>query len=193
MPSHLSLICFGQRGRGNSLGIRVSSRTRLIIACAGGLGPGLRVPRLRHPIPWAPTRGDLLLLPPVGHVLVLSKANSDAKEYVGIGYSDQDGKAALTRRGWGGGGEKSLRRADPRVSGARGVKRVLGQSWALTVDFSVYGKAETLGANNTDVKRQHNQGESVKGGGEGEVKGRGTLGDLPPVRGFLHLPRWGRW
>nr|XP_019574017.1 PREDICTED: uncharacterized protein LOC109438532 [Rhinolophus sinicus] len=102
LPSHLSLICFGQRGRGNSLGIRVSSRTRLIIACAGGLGPGLRVPRLRHPIPWAPTRGDLLLLPPVGHVLVLSKANSDAKEYVGIGYSDQDGKAALTRRGSGG-------------------------------------------------------------------------------------------
>lgn len=67
----------------------------------------------------------------------------------------------------GAGREKSLRRADPRLSGAKGVKRVLGQSWALTVDFSVYGKAETLGANNTDVKRQHNPGESVKGGGEG--------------------------
>ncbi|KAF6351660.1 hypothetical protein mRhiFer1_010164 [Rhinolophus ferrumequinum] len=30
----------------------------------------------------------------------------------------------------------------------------------MTVDFSVYSKAETLGANNTDVKRQHNPGES---------------------------------
>ncbi|KAM5243486.1 uncharacterized protein RBU33_027691 [Hipposideros larvatus] len=86
-PSHLSLLCFGQRGRGNAPGLRVSSRTRLIIACAGGLGPGLRVPELRHPIPWAPTRGDLLLLPPVGHVLVLSEASSDAKEDAGIGWS----------------------------------------------------------------------------------------------------------
>lgn len=39
---------------------------------------------------------------------MLSKANSDAKEYVGIGYSDQDGKAALTRRGWGEGGAKRV-------------------------------------------------------------------------------------
>lgn len=67
-------------GRGNSPSIPVSGCTRLIIAGAGRLGARLRVPELGHPIPWAPSRDDLFPLPPVGHVLVLSEANSDAKD-----------------------------------------------------------------------------------------------------------------
>lgn len=60
--------------------VPVSGGAWLIIAIAGRQGAGLRVPKLQHPIPWARPEITSSPLPLGGRVLVLSKANSEAKE-----------------------------------------------------------------------------------------------------------------
>lgn len=86
LPSHWSLLCFGPRGRGNSLHSRV---------------------------------------------MVLSEANSQAKEDVGIGWREpgQKGFVHLTRLK--GAGKESTHSADPQERGAIGATPVFWVSPGL--------------------------------------------------------------
>lgn len=114
LPSNLSLLCFGSH----------PAQQPLIIVGAGRLGPGLWPKMTSYP------------LPPVGHVLLLSEANSDAKEDSGIGWSEPGQKGYIYRnvQGGGGGEAKSGLHRPAETWGKKG-KAVLGHAWALTVDF----------------------------------------------------------
>lgn len=83
-------------------------------------------------------------LPPVGHVLVLSEANSEAKEGAGIGRVCQARKAAFTGRVWRGRGRESALRTRGSMGPEEGgvcLGSVLGSDCCF---FPVHDKAETL-------------------------------------------------